>query len=241
MHMPRRHTGDRPSGPRGLRPAAAAWWRSRGPRWAAVLCGVLLVAAAFGSGGTSAATAAPAAAQPPPADVVEPDPGDVAAGVAAPVDPAAPPAYQPVARNGKRPQPTVVANRGGFSAAAPVNFPDGVSVRVDKVARGTEQGEGPGVFRGRPHTAFTLSLTNGSTSPIDLTQVVVTATYGSPPRLASPVYEGAAAADFTGTVAPGATASATYLFAIPPGQARSAVMTVDFADSYAAATFTGLE
>jgi len=228
--MPRRHTGDRPFPTIGR----------RGSRWAAVLCGVVLLACAIGAGGVSAATAAPAAAQPPPA-ATEPDPGDAAAGVAAPVDPVAPPTYQPVVRNGKKPQAAAAtANRGGFSAAAPATFPDGVSVKVDKVAQGVEQGEGPGVFRGRPHTAFTLSLTNGSTGPIDLTQVVVTTTYGSPARIAAPVYEGAAAADFTGTVAPGATATATYLFAIPPGQAKSAVMTVDFDDAHAPATLTGL-
>jgi hypothetical protein len=284
--MPRRHRFDHRSGPEGGRAfprvvhlATVLRWRRHGARWAAVLCGVLLMSFAFGAAGTSAAepaaaaqpppadaaeragaaqpppgdavpppadavpppadVAGPAAAQPPPADPAEPDPGNVAAGVAAPADAAAPPNYQPVIRNGNRPQPKVTANRGGFSAATPVNFPDGVSVKVDKVAQGVEQGEGPGVFRGRPHSAFTLSLTNGSTGPIDLTQVVVTTTYGSPAKLASPVYGVAAAADFTGTVAPGATATATYVFAIPPGQAKSTVMTVDFDDVHAAATLTG--
>jgi hypothetical protein len=123
---------------------------------------------------------------------------------------------------------------------APAKFPDGVTLSITKASPGTEQAEGPGSFRGRHYTAFALALTNGSQQPIDLTGVVVTTTYGSPPRIASPVYDDAAAADFSGTVAPGGTASATYEFALPPGQAKNATMTVDFDEAHAPATFTGL-
>lgn len=169
-----------------------------------------------------------------------PGPDNEGSGVAAPVDPAASALAQQALRPGKPAGPRTQANRGGFTVVTPATFPDGVSVRVVKVTKSVEQGAGPGVFKGRPHTALTLSLTNGSRVPLDLTQVVVTTTYGSPALVASPVYEDPSAADFTGTVAPGITATATYVFAVPPGQVRSAVTTVDFDNAHAAATFTGL-
>jgi hypothetical protein len=167
---------------------------------------------------------------------------DVVTGTAAPVAAAAPQNPEPVSRKGQgpRPKPTISANEGKFAAAAPATFSDGVSLTVDSVARGVEQGQGPGVFHGLPHVAVTLTLTNNSTKAIDLTQVVVTTTYGTPPVAAPPVY-GDAAADFTGTVQPGGKATATYMFSIPAGQGRSAVMSVDFDDTHVAARFTGLD
>jgi len=236
--MPGRHPVDPPSTTTGdrtrslrSRSVSVLRGRTRALRVVAVLFGILVLSYTFVSTATGAAQ---------PGGGASAGPNDVAPGVAAPVDQVAPPAGQPVTRKGPKPRPTVTANEGRFTVDAPAKFPDGVSLRVDKIARGVEQGEGPGVFKGRPNTALTLSLTNQSAQPIDLTQVVVTTTYGSPPRVASPVYEDPTAADFTGTVAPGATATATYIFAIPPGQARSAVTTVDFDDVHVAAKFTGL-
>lgn len=200
--------------------------------------GLLVVAYTLGAGETGATPPAPA---PTPAGSAAAAADDVAAGPAAPVDPVAPAAAVPVTRNGKRAARTVAApNRGAFAPTAPVTFPDGVSLSVDKVARAVQQGRGPGEFHGRPYTVLTLTLTNGTAAPIDLSQVVVTTTYGTPPLVASPIYEDGSSADFAGTVAPGARATATYAFAIPPAQARSAVTTVDFDDVHAAATFTGL-
>jgi len=150
----------------------------------------------------------------------------------------APQSLAPVTRDGRDAGPRVPAVAGGLSASKPVTYPDGVSVTVERIRRGSETGEGPGEFPGRPYTALVLSLTNGSTTAIDLNQVVVTATYGTPPRIAAPVYE-AEAVDFSGTVPAGGTATATYLFAIPPqGTARVAVA-VDFDGTHVAAGFSG--
>ena len=67
---------------------------------------------------------------------------------------------------------------------------------------------------------------------------MVTATYGTPSRIAAPVYDGDAV-DFSGTVPVGGTATATYLFAVPPqGTARVAVA-VDFDGAHVAANFSG--
>ncbi len=156
-------------------------------------------------------------------------------------DPEAPETYRPVARSGQPGKPTVNAAAGRFSSSAPVRYPDGISVTVDSVTRRIEQGSGPGVFPGRRQTAITLTITNGTARPLDLTQVVVTTTYGVRPRVAAPVYDHPSAADFAAVVPAGGAATATYVFAIPPGQAKNAVTRVDFDAVHAAATFTGLE
>jgi hypothetical protein len=165
-----------------------------------------------------------------------------AAGAGSPaLDPLAPTTYRPVVRDGKQARPNVVARGGRFSADAPVIYPDGIVVRVDRVSRSVEQGEGVGVFPGRPLTAFHVTFENGSAGAVDLSQTVVTTTYGVRPRVASPVYTHPEAQDFSGTVAPGATAQATYVFAVPPGQARTVRTMVDFDAAHAAATLTGLD
>lgn len=216
------------------------WTRTR--RSAVVVAtAACVIAIPFALEAGAASSAAPAiVGQVPAPGGAGPGPDDEGGGVAAPADPAAPAVVKQVLRPGKPGRAKTSANRGGFTMTTPATFPDGVAVRVVKVTKSVEQGVGPGVFKGRPHTALTLSLTNGSPVPLDVAQVVVTTTYGSPPLVASPVYEDPNAADFTGTVAPGAVATATYVFAIPPAQARSAVTTVDFDNDHAAATFTGL-
>lgn len=156
-----------------------------------------------------------------------------------PPDPEAPSTYRQVTRNGRKPNPTIGAKSGGLSERAVVKYSDGVWLRVDRIRHGVEQGQGPGAFANRPYTAITLSLHNRSSRTIDLTQVVVTATYGSPARMASAVYEDSAARDFGTRVGAGGSASATYVFAIPRDQLGKVGITVDFDGSHVAAKFAG--
>lgn len=156
-----------------------------------------------------------------------------------PIDRLAPPGDVPVIRDGKKPSPSIHPRAGGFSPTAPARYPDGVSLTVDQVKHGVETDVGPGAFPGRHYTAMSLSLRNRSMHPINVNQVVVTASYGSPARIASPVYEGGAARDFAGTVQPGGSASATYVFAIPPGGGKRVVVVVDFDSTHVSARFTG--
>jgi hypothetical protein len=207
--------------------------KGRTRQLSATMVAVAVLSGGCGAGSSSAVPATDSLA-------VAPEQAASAGSGAAPLDPEAPSQYRPVVRNGARPDPAVAAPPGGFTRAEPVRYPDGVSVRVDRVERTVERGEGPGVFPGRPQTAVSMTLTNGSARPIDLTQVVVTTTYGVRPRVASPVYAHPAAGDFYGVVQPGGTATATYVFAIPPGQARTVRTMVDFDDVHAAATITGL-
>lgn len=170
--------------------------------------------------------------------------GSVAADPAAPAgaplqDPLAPATRAPIVRGTAKPHPTARGSRGAFSSVKPVAYPDGVSVSVDRVTASVEKGNGRGVFPGRPNLSFSISIHNGSTRALDLNQVVVTTDYGSPARIASPVYEDPAANDFFGTVAPGRSATATYIFAVPVNQRSALLMTVDFDSVHLAAQFSG--
>jgi hypothetical protein len=206
-------------------------------RLVACMFGLVVLCAACASPAGSVAAGAPPAAVPgaPSLEPVDPSAGPVVR----PLDPEAPSSYVPVVRDGHSPRPTVKAGKGGFSPAAPVVYSDGVSVTVNRISHGVEKGQGPGVLPERPYTAIYLSFDNGSGQAIDLNQAVVTTTYGSPARIASPVYEDPAAQDFAGTVDPGNSISATYLFAIPPNERASVVVMVDFDAVHVAAEFTG--
>ena len=159
--------------------------------------------------------------------------------VSRPPDPEAPSTHQPVTRNGRKPNPTIRAASAGLSRGAVVRYSDRVWLRIDRVRHEVEQGQGPGAFPDRAYTAITLSLHNGSSRTIDLTQAVVTATYGSPARVASAVYEDSAARDFGTRVRKGGSASATYAFAIPRDQLGKVGITVDFDGLHVAAKFVG--
>jgi hypothetical protein len=155
------------------------------------------------------------------------------------MDRLAPRAYVPVIRHGTKSSQWIRPHAGKFSPTAPATYPDGVTLTVKRVKHGVETDVGPGAFPGRPYTALFLSLRNRSAHPINVNQVVVTASYGSPARIASPVYEGGAARDFAGTVKRGGSTSATYVFAIPPGSGTHVVVLVDFDNTHVSARFTG--
>lgn len=143
---------------------------------------------------------------------------------------------KPVVRDGKTPHPTITAAPASFQKS--VTYSTGVVLTITSIKQSKETGQGPGVFEGAPITQVTVKFTNGSKSTINLEQVVVQMTYGSPARVASPVYN-TSAVDFSGSVRPGASQTATYIFSIPSAGLKHSTMTVDFDGTYAAADFTG--
>lgn len=156
----------------------------------------------------------------------------------------APPLPQPVKsvpkvkRVGQPNTPSVSAPGAKFSGV--VTYPDGVTLVITKAVKGVETGHGPGVMAGRAYVRFTLKLTNGSTKAVNLNQVVLTTTYGATKQLAAPVYtESAGTYDFSGTVKPGASATALYAFAVPTKQLNRVAMVVDFDGLHTSATYTG--
>ena len=66
------------------------------------------------------------------------------------------------------------------SFAKPVVYPDGMVVRVSKISQTVVTASGPGEITGQPMTRFTITITNGTSAPLALDQVVVSAFYSSP-------------------------------------------------------------
>jgi hypothetical protein len=155
-----------------------------------------------------------------------------------------PPLPQPVGsvtkvkRQGQPATPSVSAPAVAFSK--PVRYPDGVRLDILKAEKGTETGHGPGVMAGREYVRFQLRLTNGSSKPINLNEVVVTTFYSAKRQLAAPVYtESAKTFDFSGTVAAGKSATAYYAFAVPTSDLGRVTMVVDFDGLHTSATYSG--
>lgn len=154
-------------------------------------------------------------------------------------DPPAPATYRPVLRSGTRRQATLKAKQGGFSTAAPVRYSDGVSLRIRQLTSRVEEATGPGAFPKREYVTFGLSLDNRSRRALDLSQVVVTAVYGVPGRLAQPVYEDGVGKDFAGAALPGKATTAAYSFAIPKSQRGDVNLIVDIDGVHVPAEFRG--
>jgi hypothetical protein len=150
-----------------------------------------------------------------------------------------PAAHDPVIRNGKKPKPSLRAGKGAFAKTKAAKYPDGVTVTIERVKHQAEKGRGPGAFTGRADTMLAIAVTNRSKQAIDLTSVVVTTSYGKPAQLAAPVYDDPAVGDFSGSLKPGATATATYAFAIPAKQRGHVETTVDFDATHVPAEFAG--
>jgi hypothetical protein len=143
---------------------------------------------------------------------------------------------RPVVRDGKTPKPTISVAPVKFGTAA--RYEDGLVLDVSGIAHAKSEGQGPGVFAGEPVTRFTLTVTNGSGSTVDLNQVVVSVRYGKPQREASPVYD-QTSQDLHGALKPGSKARATYGFSIPAASLSDVLMTVDIDGVHRLASFTG--
>jgi len=197
--------------------------------------------AAQPSAAASSATDAPSAEGTPSATETTPadDKGDGSPATPAPPLPntiAAAPVK--VLRPGQPDKPTVTADSVSFSA--PAKYGDNTVLTITKASKQVETGNGPGVFAGREFVKFDLELVNGSGQPINLNSVVVTTFYGGTKQLAAPVYTPSAqTADFSGDLAPGAKATASYGFAVPVSELGNVTMVVDFDGVHSSATFTG--
>lgn len=96
----------------------------------------------------------------------------------------------------------------------PVNYPSGLTVDIVKADRVTVAAQGPGEVSG-PGVSFQLKLSNKSDKDLDLNNVAVNAFYSKAKTPASPAPT--SATPFSGTLAKGATAEASYVFNIPNG------------------------
>lgn len=184
--------------------------------------------------GAGAAVAADASTDAP---TVAPTATPSAMGTAArAADPTAAATPAPVKRNGKPAKTTVPGVSGGLKAKT--NYKDGLALQVTDVAHSVNTETGPGVLQGEQLTTFTLTVTNNTAAPVDLSGVVLEAAYGAPKRVASPVYT-ADSRDLSGSLEPGKSASAGYSFAIPADSRGAVRLTVDLDGVHGLAVLTG--
>jgi hypothetical protein len=201
----------------------------------AVVGGLLALVPGGGDDGATPAAAASSPASSPAAEQPEDTAEPTATTPPSPATEAAAPAV--VAREGvTAAERTVTVTPADF--AGPAAWSDGATVRVTRAAQRVTDGTGPGELAGQPQTVFDLELVNGPGGPLDLDAVVVQAAYGSPAAQASPVYD-ERSADFAGTLAPGATATAEYGFTIPADRLGDVVLTVDVDGHRVPAVFRG--
>ncbi len=158
-------------------------------------------------------------------------------GTASPVPDVVVATYTPIKRDGKAPKPTVTAAAVPFNKV--VRYTDGLRLDIVEVKQGKVEGKGPGVLVGQPSTSVALRMTNNSDRAVDLSAVVVTMLYGRQSRQARPVYDNETAKDFTGSLAVGRSADATYLFSVPRDQLKRLRMYVDFDGIHTVAQFRG--
>ena len=104
-------------------------------------------------------------------------------------------------------------------------FGDGVSAAVTGVAPFTATGAGIGEVAG-PAVRVTVTVTNGSSAAVSLDATTVNAYFGSDAIPASPLPSDGSSAPFSGSLAPGTTATGVYAFGIADGADDTVVVTV---------------
>lgn len=96
---------------------------------------------------------------------------------------------------------------------------------------------GPGDVAG-PALRVTVRLDNGTSDPLDLLGVSVTMSYGSDATPASPLGD-PSAAPFGGTLEPGQSARAVYVFRVPTDARNAVSVSVGYQPGAPYAVFTG--
>jgi hypothetical protein len=136
------------------------------------------------------------------------------------------------------PVPGATALTASTGLRKAVEYDDRITVKLAKIQGYEVKEEGPGIIKGQQITIFTLTFTNGSTKPLDLNNVKVTATYGDQERQAEPSYFGNLN-DFFGTVKPSDSRSAAYGFVLPESGYDDLALRVKFDNEHSTAVFVG--
>ncbi|MET0811923.1 MAG: hypothetical protein ABWY03_02640 [Microbacterium sp.] len=119
---------------------------------------------------------------------------------------------------------------------APVEFSTGVTVAIDKVSAISVTATTPGEISGSA-VSVTVRVTNDSNAPVNLDSAVVNLTaedgaYGVGTTAGDPQ-------PFVGDIAPGASATGTYVFMLEPAAGRSVNVIVNYGAGEPLAVFTG--
>ncbi len=168
-------------------------------------------------------TATPTAPAPePPAPSDPAAPADEGSGQA-PVDVVVPPAEVPVL------PPVPLSEEADFGTQ--------VAARLTAVARVDGEGQGLGEDSG-PALAVTVEMTNGTAAAVDLSVVVVNLTdaAGNPGQM---LLGDPRSAPFTGPLAAGASATATYVLRLPADDTTDVSVTLSYGAEAPTAVFSG--
>jgi hypothetical protein len=141
--------------------------------------------------------------------------------------------------------PDDAGDDGSDSGAIPVGegvyaYEDGLTVEVTALAPYT-----PGDFAIGADTAdsaitFSVTITNGTSEPVDLAITTVNVNAGAAGNVAEEIYDGDMGGGFTGAVLPGKAATAAYAFAVDASDLGEIVIEVEPGFlSYDAAYFEG--
>jgi hypothetical protein len=125
-------------------------------------------------------------------------------------------------------EPTVVELGGD-----PVSTPGGVRLSVAGIRAVTASGHGPGELSG-PALAVQVQVVNDGTSAVDLVSAGVAVYFGADGVPASLVMSDEAAQPLAGTLAPGATATGTYIALVPADSRDLVAVVVQMGDAPAA-------
>lgn len=186
------------------------------------------------AGATPSATGAtPSAtgARPPATGSASPEPGSGASPTtSAPVEAVPAPAGPPL------PAEELPAALPAADLEAAVDV-DEVTVSLASMEAIDGQATGPGDIAG-PALRVTVRIENGSGAVIDLGGVTVNLGYGTDPTPATPLGD-PSAEPFTGSLAPGRSATAVYVFGVPPSERGSVLVEVSHRPGAVRVVFTG--
>jgi len=135
------------------------------------------------------------------------------------------------------PEPTDTASPEPVPIESPGVIVSGVTAEVTGIEAVDGVAKGPGEVSG-PAIRFTVTITNTTSSTVDLTATVVTVDYGADRTPAGQLYQPGASPMPT-KVAAGDTASGVYVFTIPTDQRDLVHITVDYSVGVPPLVFTG--
>lgn len=115
-------------------------------------------------------------------------------------------------------------------------FGGNVTAALTKVVTADLEAHGPGEFAG-PGVVLTISVVNGSAKAVDLSSVGVTVV-GTNKVAALPVQSGSGL-PFSGQLAPGRTATASYAFSLHSLPSNPVTVSIDYSAAAPVVAFTG--
>jgi hypothetical protein len=141
-------------------------------------------------------------------------------------------APDPAAKPDGAAQPT----KAPVPLSQPADFGTGVVAKLDKIESIVATAHGPGEISG-PALAFTITVTNRSTEAVDLGSVIVNLTdaHGDP----GVSMFGPPAVLLSGTLAVGASATGTYVFAVASAAASMVRLEVSYSTQAPTVVFSG--